>query len=101
MKDIILVEDADGEICPMNFTHVINVFIALIRERIFGSMQKGTKMTNEEAIEWIEVLRDGWDNATNVTACNMAIQALKMKQHNNILKDVIEATKESQTIQGG
>jgi hypothetical protein len=40
MKDTILVEDAGGEICPMNFTHAINVFIALIRERIFGSMQK-------------------------------------------------------------
>lgn len=40
MKDTILAEDADGEICSMNFTHAINVFIVLIRERIFGSMQK-------------------------------------------------------------
>jgi predicted transcriptional regulator len=56
-------------------------------------------MTNDEVIEWIEALRDRWDNATNVTACNMAIQALKMKQHNNILKDVIEATKETKALE--
>lgn len=38
------------------------------------------KITNEEAIEWIEGLRDRWNDATNVTVCNMAIQALKIKQ---------------------
>jgi len=46
MKDTILAEDADGEICLMNFTHAINVFIVLIRERIFGSMQK-VRMRND------------------------------------------------------
>lgn len=38
------------------------------------------ELTNKEAIEWIEGLRDRWDDTTNVIACNMAIQALKMKQ---------------------
>lgn len=61
MKDTILAEDADGEICPMNFTHAINVFIVLIRERIFGSMQK-VRMRNakkfKSEIRWLAIQRN-------------------------------------------
>ena len=34
-------------------------------------------MTPEQAIEWIEDLRDGWKDKDNIEACNMAIKALK------------------------
>lgn len=36
-------------------------------------------MSKDEAIEWIKGLSDGWDDTTNVTACNMAIKALEQE----------------------
>lgn len=42
-------------------------------------------MTREDAIEWIEGLRDGWDDITNVTACNMAIEALEQEPCNDAI----------------
>ena len=37
-------------------------------------------MTPEQAIEWIEDLRDGWKDKDNVEACNMAIDALEQSK---------------------
>ena len=34
----------------------------------------------KDAIEWIENLRDGWDDSSNIKYCNMAIETLKEKQ---------------------
>ena len=72
MKDTILVEDAGGKICPMISTLVINVFMVLIREKIFGNMQKVRKKRVKYK-DVIEANKEEAERMTNEEAKEMTI----------------------------
>ena len=76
-------QNADEELDP-DWCVALDVAIEALKERtqthgcdskLHETHEERTDI--EDAIEWIENLRDGWKDKTNIKMCNLAIKALE------------------------